>query len=115
MIIAAMVGQAVRSRDLAEKDKQAVVAENVQLRQQLRGKFKFGNVVYTSPRMEAVLEAAQQVAASNATVLLLGESGTGKELVASAIHYASPRAEKPFIKVACAAINADQGGGPVSR
>ncbi|MBN3033937.1 MAG: sigma 54-interacting transcriptional regulator [Candidatus Saganbacteria bacterium] len=104
MIIASMAGQAVRVRDLAEKDKQAVVSENVQLRQQLKGKFKFGNVIYTSPAMEAVLEGVRQVAGTNATVLLRGESGTGKELVAAAIHYASPRAEKPFIKVACAAL-----------
>jgi Nif-specific regulatory protein len=54
--------------------------------------------------MENVLEGARQVAQSQATVLLHGESGTGKELVAAAIHYASPRAEKPFIKVACAAL-----------
>lgn len=103
-IIASMLGQAVRVRDLADKEKQAVVSENVQLRQQLKGKYKFGNVIYTSPAMEAVLESARQVAATNAAVLLRGESGTGKELVASAIHYASPRAEKPFIKVACAAL-----------
>ncbi|MBN2058308.1 MAG: sigma 54-interacting transcriptional regulator [Candidatus Saganbacteria bacterium] len=103
-IIAAMVGQTVRVRDLAEKEKQAVLAENVQLRQQLKGKYKFGNVIYSSPAMENVLEAARQVAPSQATVLILGESGTGKELVASAIHYASPRSDKPFIKVACAAL-----------
>ena len=103
-IIASMVGQAVKVRDLAEKEKEAVVSENVQLRQQLKGKYKFGNVVYSSPVMEAVLEGARQVAPSQAMVLLRGESGTGKELVASAIHYASPRAEKPFIKVACAAL-----------
>jgi len=103
-IISAMVGQAAVIRDLAEKEKQAVVSENVQLRQQLKGKFKFGNVVYSSPVMESVLEAARQVAQSNANVLLTGESGTGKELVAAAIHFSSPRAERPFIKVACAAL-----------
>jgi len=104
MIIAAMVGQAVMVRDLAEKEKQAVEAENVKLRQQLKGKYKFGNVIYASPKMEAVLEGARQVASTNAAVLLRGESGTGKELVASAIHYSSGRGEKPFIKVACAAL-----------
>ncbi|MFA4905230.1 MAG: sigma 54-interacting transcriptional regulator [Candidatus Margulisiibacteriota bacterium] len=103
-IIAAMVGQAVTIRELAERDKQVVVAENVKLRQELKGKYKFGNVVYTSPLMEAVLEGARQVATTNATVLLLGESGTGKELVASAIHYSSNRSEGPFVKVACAAL-----------
>ncbi|MDI6732135.1 MAG: sigma 54-interacting transcriptional regulator [Candidatus Margulisbacteria bacterium] len=103
-VIASMVGQAVKIRELAQKDKQAVVAENIKLRQQLKGKYKFGNIIYTSAVMETILEGARQVAQSQATVLLCGESGTGKELVAAAIHYASPRAEKPFIKVACAAL-----------
>ncbi|MBU1026171.1 MAG: sigma 54-interacting transcriptional regulator, partial [Candidatus Margulisbacteria bacterium] len=103
-IIASMVGQAVKIRDLAEKEKQAVMAENVKLKQQLKGKYKFGNVIYTSPAMETVLEGARQVASSNAAVLLRGESGTGKELVAAAIHYSSLRAQKAFIKVACAAL-----------
>ena len=103
-IIASMVGQAVKIRELAEKDKQAVVAENIKLREQIKGKYRFGNVIYTSPLMEGVLEGARQVAQTQATVLLYGESGTGKELVASAIHFASPRSEKPLIKVACAAL-----------
>lgn len=103
-IIASMMGQAVRVRELAEKDKQAVVAENIKLKQQIKGKYKFGNIVYTSPVMEAVLDGARQVASSTANVLLRGGSGTGKELVAAAIHYASPRSERPFIKVACAAL-----------
>ncbi len=103
-IIASMVGQAVKIRELAEKDKQAIVSENIKLKQQLKAKFKFGNIIYTSPLMENILEAAVQVAQSQAAVLLRGESGTGKELVASAIHYSSPRADKPFIKVACAAL-----------
>jgi len=103
-VISAMIGQAVRIRELAEKEKQAVVYENVKLRQQLKGKYKFGNIVYSSLIMESLLEAAMQVAESQATVMLNGESGTGKELVASAIHYASPRADKPLIKVACAAL-----------
>lgn len=104
LIIASMVGQAVKVRDLAASEKQAVVAENVQLRRQLKGKYKFGNVIYSSPVMETVLESARQVAQSQATILIRGESGTGKELVASAVHYASPRSDKPFIKVACAAL-----------
>jgi len=103
-IIAAMVGQAVKINELAAKEKQAVVAENIKLRQQLKGKYKFGNIIYSSPVMETVLEGTRQVASAQTTVLLLGESGTGKELVASAIHYSSPRADKPFIKVACAAL-----------
>jgi len=103
-IIASMVGQAVRIRELAEKDKQAVISENLKLKRELQGKYKFGNIVYSSRAMETMLEGALQVADTQATVMLLGESGTGKELVASAIHYASPRTEKPFIKVACASL-----------
>lgn len=103
-IIASMVGQAVMIRQLAEKDKQTVVSENLKLKRELRGKYKFGNIVYSSKVMESAIEGALQVADSQATVLLFGESGTGKELFASAIHYASPRIDKPFIKVACAAL-----------
>ncbi|MFH1347261.1 MAG: sigma 54-interacting transcriptional regulator [Candidatus Margulisiibacteriota bacterium] len=103
-IISSLIGQAVMVRDLAEKEKRAVQAENVKLRQQLKGKYKFGNVIYTSPAMETVLEGARQVASTNATVMLTGESGTGKELVAAAIHYSSPRSDKAFVKVACAAL-----------
>lgn len=103
-IIASMVGQAVMIRQLAERDKQTVICENLKLKRELRGKYKFGNIVYSSKVMEAAIEGALQVADSQATVLLFGESGTGKELFASAIHYASPRIDKPFIKVACAAL-----------
>src|SRR3989339_1665375 len=103
-IIAAMVGQAVKVRELAAKDKQEVIAENRQLKEQLKGKYKFGEIVYSSAVMDKILESAKQVAASSANGLLRGESGTGKELVAAAIHFASPRANKPFIKVACAAL-----------
>ena len=61
-------------------------------------------IVGSSPPMRALLHLIAQVAPSDATVLITGESGTGKELVASAIHYSSPRAKGPFIKVNCAAI-----------
>lgn len=104
MIIASMVGQAVRIRELAEKEKEAVITENIKLKQELKGKFKFGNIIYSSPSMESVLRSASQVAESQATVLIRGESGTGKELIASAIHYSSSRANKPFIKVASASL-----------
>lgn len=103
-IIAAIVGQAVKIRELAEKEKQVVVSENIKLKRELKGKHRFGNIVYGSLKMEAILASATQVAESQATVLIQGESGTGKELIASAIHYGSPRAEQAFIKVACAAL-----------
>jgi len=104
IIIASMVGQAVKIRELAEKDKQAVISENIKLRQELKGKHKFGDIIYGSRAMESVLSVASQVAESQATVLIGGESGTGKEMIAAAVHYLSPRANKPFIKVACASL-----------
>src|SRR5258706_8309831 len=57
--------------------------------------------------MRQVYEQVSQVARTNTTVLLRGESGTGKELIAHAVHYNSPRAKKPFIKVSCAALPHD--------
>lgn len=66
-----------------------------------------GDMVGDSPQMKAVRSLIDRVAASDARVLVTGESGTGKELVASAIHDASTRREKPFIRVNCAAIPRD--------
>jgi Nif-specific regulatory protein len=78
--------------------------ENRELREQLREKFKVDFIISTSRRMEEALNLVKRVAPSPATVLILGESGTGKELIARAIHFSSPRAEKPLVKVNCAAL-----------
>jgi DNA-binding NtrC family response regulator len=85
-------------------ERQNLIRENTELKEQLRERYKFDEIVSTSHAMEEVLNLAGRVAASNATVLLRGESGTGKELVAKAIHYHSPRAKYPLIKVNCAAL-----------
>ena len=63
------------------------------------------NIIGSSAAMTAVLDSIRQVAATKATVLVTGESGTGKELVAQAIHKLSPRANKPFRPVHCAALS----------
>ena len=66
-----------------------------------------GDMVGSSPQIEAVRQLIDRVAASDSRILISGESGTGKELVASAIHDASTRREKPFVRVNCAAIPRD--------
>src|SRR5690606_27865167 len=71
---------------------------------ELKDRFRPANIIGNSRGMRKVYDLIAQVAKSEATVLIRGESGVGKELVASAIHYNSLRASKPFIKVNCAAL-----------
>ena len=68
---------------------------------------QFDQIVGNSPALEAVLEKVELVAPTSSTVLIQGETGTGKELVAKAIHNISPRYDRPFVKVNCAAIPLD--------
>ncbi len=68
---------------------------------------QFDHIVGNSPALEAVLKKVEQVASTSATVLIEGETGTGKELLAKAIHNISPRYDRPFVKVNCAAIPLD--------
>ena len=75
------------------------------LRERVRERYRLDGMVGEAPEMQAVYEVIGQAAATKATVLVLGESGTGKELIAQALHEQSPRKEKPFIKVACAALS----------
>jgi transcriptional regulator with PAS, ATPase and Fis domain len=81
-----------------------ILAENESLKETLRTKYHFSNLVGDSPGMRRVYEMIEKVARRDATVLILGESGTGKELVAKALHYSSKRAEKPFVAINCAAL-----------
>lgn len=70
-----------------------------------KGIYYFGRIVAESRKMRELMDLAERVALSDrTTVLIQGESGTGKELLAKAIHYHSPRAEKPLIEINCAAI-----------
>ena len=75
-----------------------------QLTNELKGKYSFGNIVGKNPKMQELYNLIESVSNTNSTVLILGETGTGKDLVARAIHYNSPRRDKPFIKVSCAAL-----------
>ncbi len=103
-VVGSMVGQAVRVHQLVEAEKKRLVDENTKLRRELRERYDLHNIVGSSRAMQAVYEQVAQVAPTTTTVLLRGESGTGKELVAHAIHYSSPRTNKPFVKVSCAAL-----------
>jgi len=76
------------------------------LEKELHGAVDFGQLVGESPALVAALQRVEQVARTHATVLLRGESGTGKELVAHAIHINSPRSNRPFVRVSCAALAA---------
>jgi DNA-binding NtrC family response regulator len=78
--------------------------ENVNLRRQLKAKYKFENIVSDHDKMQAVFEMVEKVSDSDSTVLIYGESGTGKELIARAIHYNSYRQDKPLIPINCGAI-----------
>ena len=85
-------------------EKQALALQNRRLQARLDELQGAGSIVGTSPVMLKTLELVRQVAPSTATVLIQGESGTGKELIADAIHHGSPRRDRAFIKVNCAAL-----------
>ena len=86
-------------------ERQVLLRENIYLRQELKKRYKLENIIGQAPKMQSIFETIIQIAPTKSTVLLEGESGTGKELLASAIHYNSPRAHKPFIKVSCASLS----------
>ncbi len=79
--------------------------ENLELHRRLDERYGFDKIIGRSQAMMKVFRKIKQVAPSKATVLIQGESGTGKELIASAIHYNSPRKNKPFIKINCGALS----------
>ena len=78
--------------------------ENRELKEQLGRRYEFDNIIGRSPQMQEIFATILRVAPSRATVLLAGESGVGKDLIARAIHFHSPRAQKPMVKINCTAI-----------
>ena len=91
---------------LLQREQERLQAQNLYLREEIKSVHDFEEMVGTSPGLAGVLHNVQSVAPTDATVLILGETGTGKELIARATHSASKRADKPFIKVNCAALPA---------
>jgi two-component system NtrC family response regulator len=78
--------------------------ENSYLREMVKEKYSFDNMIGTSPKVNEIFRLSSQVAKSDATVLILGESGTGKELLARGVHLNSPRKDRPFITINCGAL-----------
>ena len=81
-----------------------LLRENRLLRIEVRKKFEFNNIIGKSKKMQEIFSLIEKVALGSSTVIIYGGSGTGKELVAKAIHYNSPRADRPFIPFNCGAI-----------
>jgi len=103
-MVANLVGQAVRLSADVQKERQALTEERDTLRRTVRGQYGFDNIIGHTQSMRRVFEQVRLVAKWNTTVLIRGETGTGKELIANAIHYNSPRAKAPFVKLNCAAL-----------
>ena len=103
-ITAGMIGQALRIQRLIDAERRQLVEENTQLREELRERYEFTPHHRQQRPMRRVFEQVHQVVGTSATVLIRGESGTGKELIAHALHHHSPRADKPFVRVNCAAL-----------
>jgi two-component system response regulator PilR (NtrC family) len=85
-------------------EKKNLQKENILLKQVVRDRFHFGNIIGQSSKMVSLYDLLEKVSPTKTNILIAGESGTGKELVAKAIHYNSPRKEKPFVTLNCGAI-----------
>jgi two-component system, NtrC family, response regulator len=86
-------------------EKRSLRRDSAMLRDRIRERYSFPNIVGDSAELQGVFDIVKRAAPTKATVLVLGESGTGKELVAQALHEESPRRDKPFVKVNCAALS----------
>jgi len=91
-----VVGKALEVRALRD--------ENRQLKAELGRRYEFDNIIGRSPAMQEIFATIERVAPTRATVLLTGESGVGKDLIARAVHFHSPRRDRPLVKINCTAI-----------
>lgn len=104
-IFAGLIAQTIRIHQQIRLERDHWIEERQQLTNDLRKRYAFDNIIGSSPAMLDVLGTIAQVATSRATCLILGETGCGKELIAKAIHYNSPRKDKPLIRVNCGALS----------
>jgi DNA-binding NtrC family response regulator len=86
-------------------ERRQLLRENLDLKSEVSSRYRFENIIGSSPRMQGVYRLIAKCAPTSSTVLLTGESGTGKELIARAIHYNSLRKDKPFVPVDCNSLS----------
>ena len=96
----------ITDRVLMEQEQARLQAQNIYLQEELKSVHNFEEIIGANQGLLGVLDKVRRVATTNASVLIGGETGTGKELIARAIHSSSQRADKPFIKINCAALPA---------
>ncbi len=98
-------GDEIRLTVAKALERERLLAENRYLHEELEGRYGFSGIIGNARAMQDVFDVTASVAAANANVLITGESGTGKELIARSIHFNSPRKDKPFIVLNCAALS----------
>ena len=86
-------------------ERRQLLQENISLKSEVGAKYRFENIIGSSPEMQAVYRLIARCAPTNSTVILRGESGTGKELIARAIHHNSLRKDRPFVIVDCTSLS----------
>ena len=98
--------QSLRQQNIDLQNQNMILqSQNVVLQQQINERFGFSNIIGSSKPMHDIFNQLRLIAPTKANVLIYGETGTGKELIARAIHSNSPRKDKPFIPINCAAIS----------
>jgi two-component system response regulator PilR (NtrC family) len=97
--------EVLKFRIRKELERRRLRQENVLLKRTLQDSHQFSNIIGSSNPMLAVFRLVEMIAPTSSTVLISGESGTGKELVARAIHFNSPRKDRPFVAVNCGALS----------
>ncbi|WED24101.1 nif-specific transcriptional activator NifA [Vibrio sp. JC009] len=103
-MIASLIAKNVQLANQVQKQQKQLVSERDGLRRKVRNNYSFDNLVGHTKEMRRIFDQIRLVAPWDSTVLVRGESGTGKEVIANAIHYNSPRANHPFVKLNCAAL-----------
>lgn len=97
----------ITDRVLMEQEQVRLKAQNQYLREEIKLTYNFEEIISKNKNFQKVLQQIEQVASTDATVLILGESGTGKELIARAVHNISNRSKRPLVKVNCATLPAN--------